>query len=62
MWSETQWEYIGNCEICGAACYSNGEEFRSTTDMDCRCWVKGFTSPMECEFLKIDEEEHLEGR
>ena len=21
-----------------------------------------FTSPMECEFLKVDEEEHLEGR
>ena len=21
-----------------------------------------FTGPMECEFLKVDEEEHLEGR
>jgi len=43
MYSEIQFEYIGNCEECGAPCYSNGEEFKSTSNLPgCLCWVKGF--------------------
>jgi len=41
--SEQQFKYIGDCEECGAACYSDGEEFRSTSNLPgCLCWVKGY--------------------
>jgi len=41
--SETQWEYLGDCEFCGAACYSDGERFKSTSNLPgCLCKVKGY--------------------
>jgi len=57
MWSEEQWQFIGFCSYCGASCYSNGEEFRSTSNLPgCLCWVKGY-GPPESAFIAVDEEE-----
>ena len=48
--SETQWEYLGDCEFCGAACYSDGERFKSTSNLPgCRCHVKGYGDEEEDE-------------
>jgi len=44
MRSEEQWEYIGDCIYCGAHCYVMDGKFKSTTDMDCCCCVKGYES------------------
>jgi len=43
MESEMQFEYVGDCEECGAACYSDGERFKSTSNLpECLCHVKGY--------------------
>jgi len=47
MWSEQQWEYIGICEECGAPCYVMDGRFKSTSNTNCLCWVKGYEGEEE---------------
>ena len=50
MESEMQFEYVGDCEFCGAACYSDGERFYSTSNLPgCLCYVKGHDDEEEDE-------------
>ena len=50
MWSEEQWQYLGQCIHCGADCYGKDGEFKSTTDMDCLCTINsGYGSSSEFE-------------
>ena len=41
--SPEQWEYVGDCIYCGAACYAKDGMFKSTSNLPgCQCQVKGY--------------------